>query len=417
MEYIKQPVSIILWAIFLCNVSIAAPSPLAKRISLSAQGISVQNALKQVETRAGIKLMYNSQLLSDKPPVTASFNDISVRRALQLIINDGNIIFYELDKYIVIAQRRDVPQGVLFQKAIASASAPTMLNAINDTLHIYDTVQVIDSVRTSVTETLRIYDTVRVEIPKMKETAKKKSTRTAICADVMPAYHTTLGSSQSIGQLSFGGQALVVWRQKHLDIGAGLGILMQRGAMQRYYQRETVDSVLYNANKAVTHKYETGRYYYVNELGETVTQILYDSVAVTVPYQWYNRIETSETVSQTVRHQILWLSTPIRMSIHTEAGKKTDLGINFTVSPTLSVLRSGQILLSDESLIAADKQSIASYALFASIAPSISYRFNKQSQAYIMPSLQIAASSYATGQQYISLLAGVSVGTLFSIGK
>lgn len=406
----------IIIALLLCQTA-AAQSPLAKRISLSVQNASVQDALKQVEARAGVKIMYNSQILAGKPPVSISVKDVPVRRALQLIINDGTILFYELDKYIVIAQRRDVPQGVLFQKAIAQAPQAEVLAAVNDTLRIYDTIQVVDSVHTAISDTLRIYDTVHVEQPKPKEPAKKSPSRLAASAELMPAYHTTIGSSQSLGQVSFSGQALILRKQKHFDIGAGLGIVAQRGAMQYNYQQETVDSTLHEATKTVVHRYETGRYYYINGSGATVTQILYDSVAVTVPYQWYSRERTVETVTQTVRHQTLWLCVPIRAALHTDTGKKIDAGISLTLSPTLAVQTGGQLIRSDSSIASADKQTVAGFTVFASIAPSISYRLNKQAQAYIMPTLQLSAGSYIRGERYTALLAGVTIGTAFSLAK
>ncbi len=407
----------ILLALVLCTSAAAAPSPLAKRISISAQNESVQSVLKHVETLAGVKIMYNSQILAGKQPVSISAKDVTVRRALQLIINDGNLLFYELDKYIVIAQRRDVPQGVLFQKAIAQTAPEATLSAVNDTLLIYDTVQVVDSVHTTVSDTLRIFDTVRIERPKTKEPAKKTPSRLAVSAELMPAYHTALGNSQSLGQIAFSGQAMIIRKQKYLDFGAGLGIVVQRGAMQYNYQQETVDSTLHEATKTVVHRYETGRYYYVNGSGQTVTQILYDSVSVPVTYQWYTRERTAQTAAQTVRHQIIWLSLPIRASLHTEAGKKIDAGISLTLSPAMAVQSGGSLILSDGSIAPAGKQTVAAFTVFASIAPSISYRIGKQAQVFAMPTMQMSAASYIRGEHCTAFMAGLSIGTVISLGK
>lgn len=417
MAFYQRTFIYILLALVLCTSAAAAPSPLAKRISISAQNESVQSVLKHVETLAGVKIMYNSQILAGKQPVSISAKDVTVRRALQLIINDGNLLFYELDKYIVIAQRRDVPQGVLFQKAIAQTAPEAVLSAVNDTLVIYDTIQVVDSVHTAVSDTLRIYDTVRVEQPKAKEPAKKTPSRLAISAELMPAYHTALGSSQSLGQIAFSGQAMIIRKQKHLDFGAGLGIVAQRGAMQYNYQQETVDSTLHEATKTVVHRYETGRYYYVNGSGQTVTQILYDSVSVPVTYQWYTRERTAQTVAQTVRHQIVWLSLPIRASLHTDAGKKIDAGISLTVSPAMAVQSGGSLILSDGSIAPAGKQNVAAFTVFASIAPSISYRIGKQAQVFAMPTMQMSAASYIRGEHCTAFMAGLSIGTVISLGK
>ncbi len=392
----------------------ASASSLTTTISLYAKDESLQDVLKKIETLADVKIMYNSKILHNHSPITVNIRSITVRSALQTIINDSDLLFYELDKYIVITQRRDVPNGVIFQQAVLDPTITETRRAINDTFQFFDTLRISDTVRVLIFDTLHIVDTIQIRTDKSKEVASNNRSTLMISAEFMTAYQMMAGLSTDKPQASFSSQTMVHRKCKNWSCGFGVGYFIQRGGSRKQTTVITRDSLRNKSSETVVHKYPSGTYYYVQN-GDTVPIIVYDSVTVTVPYEWFDYTINSTTSVQDYRYNISWLSLPLRIEFLTDSPKHINAGISLTVSPSISVFSNGQIVASDGSIKEVNRNYIQSFTVFASIAPIVSINLNRQAKFFVSPTIQSSLSTVFKHNPSLSVAAGLNAGISFKL--
>ena len=80
------------------------------KISLQKQGISVIDALKEVERQSGLSIGYNDSALEGTPPVDLSLKDAPLREALTQILAGTECSFEIKDRYIKIVPKPVTPE-------------------------------------------------------------------------------------------------------------------------------------------------------------------------------------------------------------------------------------------------------------------------------------------------------------------
>lgn len=424
----KKYISRILLCIsFLLSFSqFASSSPsvlLSKKISISTQNEPINLVLKQIEQIAGIKFMYNSGIIVNKPPVTLSLKNTSIRKALQIILNDPEIVFYEVDNYIIISFRKDVPQETLFHRAIVESTTPTQeyWKAINDTLKILDTVKVFDTIVFHKLDTLHVYDTIHIKkteqsvVIKDKDKIKEKKSL-SINAEITPFAHSTLNNSNDITQFSYQAQILLEKNKKNLSFGVGLGYFAQKGASFLNTQTTRKDSTLHEDVKTEVHRFITGHYFYIDNKGDTIRVEIWDSVTVKIPYSWYSHETITTETENTFKYTVSWITFPFRFTYKTNSRKKIDAGISVTITPSIAVNHGGKYY-SNDTIIEVKKNSVSAFNLFTSLSPSLYFNINRKTQFYVSPTIQSSILSTYTNEKYYSFGLGLTIGLSINIMK
>jgi hypothetical protein len=111
-------------------------------------------------------------------------------------------LFYELNNYVIISLRNEIPGRNNFERSISEQSERTYpIKSINDTLRVFDTLSfvVFDTIL------IKVYDTIHVQSKHYKENKVEKHIKkkiSFISAEVSPLYQITLNNSD-IGNISF----------------------------------------------------------------------------------------------------------------------------------------------------------------------------------------------------------------------
>jgi hypothetical protein len=406
--------------------TLVASSILSKRISITAVNEPIQSVLSRIEKDAEVRFMYNSKQLQGVPPLNFKLTNATIKHILQVAINDKNIVFYELNKYIVIAKPREVPRGTKFEQAIeheplADVAKPPIADVVKPPT-VADTIHIIDTVTVTVFDTIIVTDTQVVSIaapsqPKTKQTNPEKS-RTSnfwLQAELLPAYQFMLGNSKDKGLTSLVASGIVSYRRDNFSAGLGIGTFVQRGTAYNSRTETILDSTLHKASKTETHRYVTGQYYYTDQNGATKHVTVYDSVTVTVPYQWYSTSATHRSTEVRSVYSATWLTFPLRLAAYTSSRKAMNVGLALTLAPALCVAASGNVNNSDSSATAATG-NIHSFTVFASALPYLALKAGKSASFYVGPSVQSSLVTPVVGSSYLSMTFGIAIGVEMRVG-
>lgn len=379
---------------------------LSKRLSIDVKNQTVEQVLHLVETKASVLFMYNPQMFNAKRRLTLQLH-ASVQEILQHVINNKELVFYEMNNYIVITTKHEAPKQIQYISAALTESAAK--SQIVDTVRIYDTIVINDTIRVSVVDTITVYDTIRnIKSPVKEKTAEKTATSKSdaiatvnnrsffISSDFGPQYSDLLPDAGWLSDMSFAARGAVGCKWDNLSVSVGLGLLWQRGGSLGTKQITTRDSTVISDTAHVMQRYKKGDYWYYNGT-DSVQQTIYDSVMIQVPYTWYKTSIHSATIDSSVAHNILWLTIPCRLGYEWMISRKTNVGVSLCASPAFAVQRSGSIY--DPK--AASYRSINQYGIrlfnvLLALEPSVSYALSKKLSFQIVPVLQLSAISIFT---------------------
>lgn len=419
----KYCISILLLcaACLIFQASLFASGIFNQKISLSVTNKPLPEVLKIIEQKAEIRFMYNTSLLNGKLPITVTLTNVTIKQVLQTIINDKQLVFYELQKYVVIARKVDVPQHVHFVSAVPvqeiSDNIP-LHKIIIDTLHVIDTTFYVDTNRVTIVDTLIIRDTLRetaAPIIPHPQPALKTQLSYSLVADVQPSFQTMLHNPKDEGQPSFASNLLLQVTRKTISIGMGLGIAVQQGTASSVVENSTVDSTLNHGSKTEVHRYQTGDYYYMKD-GKTIHEILYDSVSITVPYSWYSYNKTTTRTESKSIYSITWISIPVRIHYDVPTKSKLHCGLALTIHPSVAIKTSGQLYFASQGVTKTLlKEDIQSLALFASLAPTVSYWITPTASFFVCPSVQYSLLKTVKGEEYHGISMGLQCGVIIKI--
>lgn len=406
--------SIICLSCCFCTKGICASGILQKRLSVNISKQPLSELLRTIEAEAGVRFMYNPQLLANKPAVSIRLTNATLKRILQVAINDDETVFYELNKYIIIARKVEVPRGVTYEQAAVSPADEPARQLYTDTIHIHDTAY--HTVEKTITDTIRIYDTVRVQRPAAQTVSapqpmmpKTPATKPhfAMQLELCPMVQKTASNPQDAGAPSLLASSILTYTNKNLCIGIGIAYFRQKGAARLTQTETRLDSTLNTATKTQTVRYESGYYFYTDSNGNTARRTLYDSATVDIPYQWYSYTQTAQTSDAPSAYTAAWIGIPLRIGYITGQSGKLGAGIDATCTPSLPVSQSGSINTSAPGRPSAQMTgSHADFALFASIAPYASYSISRRATIRLGAIAQISLMTVVRGEQYYSIASG-----------
>jgi len=374
---------------------------LSKRISINVQKQSIEKVLHLIEKKAEVQFMYNPQMFNLKKVVTLQLQNSSIKEILQNLINNKDIVFYEMGKYIVLTNKLQAPVQANVISAIPSTQQldyidkTTQHRLILDTIHTYDTIKINKTVtnRVNVFDTITIFDTVRTFIKKEIPTnsvSTKAVSNTKWFSEIAyaPTYSDLLTNSKWLSDLSMSTRLSIGIEHNNISFSIGVGSLWQRGLSVISETSLTVDSILQKDSVKIIQKYKTGDYYYI--IGnDTIHKVIYDSSLVTIPRHWYNKTQHSTVKETTVNYSILWITIPCKFAYNWSITKKShfDLGLCFT--PAFAFKKYGQIYsLDDNNTVPTSKIKLATVAFFISIEPAFSYSLSNSIALNISPILQ-----------------------------
>jgi hypothetical protein len=339
--------------LFICQAAMPTPPALNRLIDITVKEQPLGNVLRQLETETGLRFVYNPAILNRSGTVSLSLQKTSLRSALQEIINDGSLVFYQHEGYIVISTRRDLPKGTEFVYAKPATSSGVVYTSITDTLTLVDTIVYIDTVRLVVWDTIRVYDTLTAKMPAPGQKPNSMRSLWQISAEQFNGISFLSGQVESKpGFFNF--TRLIAQRSiGRFFVGAGAGYMRHSGATAYTSYSQRTDSILYSAQVSHTHVYELGRYYLVVPGADTAWIVLYDSVQLSMPYNWYGYSNTTVSATAIKRHSLSWLSIPIRAGFSTPVSNATDAGAWFGLSPAIALRHSGSIAKKHGQTIAA----------------------------------------------------------------
>ena len=429
LSLLKHKVFLLLIILFGAGISsvYAGSVFLSKSVNLSVQNVTLEQALHQIEERTGVQFMYNPRMLKSNRKVSIQ-KQASVQELLQQLINNNELVFYELNNVVVITSRREAPKQVQVVSAAPAAPTPTTVvvhKTVYDTVTISRTVTVYDTSRLIVTDTVRVYDTVKPTIKPLAESKENKSEATASSADVIssvgiknlfitleggPQYSDLMPNYTWLSDLSLSGRAMIGCKWDNLFVSMGVGVLWQRGGSIGSKLTIYTDSTLMRDTIKVMQKYKVGEYWGFNDKGIYEHKEIFDSVLVDVPRQWFNVRRREVKTDSTIGHRVTWVTLPCRIGGEWTFSRKTMMGISLCVSPAFSVLNEGYVFDDKTNRYRTVKDfGLKSFALFLSFEPSISYTLSKTLSLQIVPIVQLSAGSIFTKEAYY-LSAGTFVG-------
>ena len=386
---------------------------LSRRINLNVQKKSIETVLHLVEKKTNIQFMYNPQMFNLKRLVSVSLQNSTLQEVLQVVINNKELVFYEMGKYIVITNKRQAP----IQTDVVSAYLPIISNQIKeennrqlivDTIHFYDTIKITKTK----TERLVIYDTIRIydTITKMVRPVVSQSEIISVdkpsnskwfaqiafgpsCADLLP-------QTKWIADLSLSAQGVVGYKRNNVNVSIGLGGFWQHGASKSYQASISSDSILQRDTIFVMQKYRTGNYYYIVGT-DTIYKEIFDSTMTAVPRQWYKTIQHEKNTETLVSYSIYWIIIPCKIEYEWTLSKRMTLGLGISVSPAFAIRKYGELYVPELQKTASIVQSgIRSFALFGSIESSFSYAVSKTVSIQCIPIVQFSVRSLMNESAY-----------------
>jgi hypothetical protein len=390
---------------------------LSKRISLTVQKQTIEKILHLVETKAKIQFMYNPQMFNLKKLVSVSLQNSSLQEVLQVIINNKELVFYEMGKYIVITNKHEAPVQANAIVAFSSINLTNSGNAQNpqllvDTIHFYDTVKVTktETKRIVIQDTVKIYDTItkirtqvvpQTVVPtEAPRTEKTVASHWFAEASFAPLYADMLPQNKWIADLSLSAQASVGYKRERLNFSVGVGGLWQHGASKNNYTSSSYDSVIQRDTVFIVVKYKTGDYYYIVG-ADTIHKVVYDSTKSAVPRQWYKTKQHEKNTETTVGYSVYWVIIPCKIEYEWALSKKMNFGLGLSVSPAFAIKKYGQLYdPKQQKTVYIAQSGIASFALFSSLEPSFSYSLSKNIAVQFTPIVQFTVRSLMSESAY-----------------
>jgi len=379
---------------------------LSKRISVNVQKQSLENILFEIEKKADIQFMYNPKILNITRILTVQFDNIPIREILQSIINNKDLVFYEMGKFIVItskAKAKDV-------KNVVAAVLPSNEETVKTikTVVFYDTLRTTfrDTIKLSIIDTTKIFDTIKVISNVQKTTTKLPITPVPVKlqyfveADFAPLYTDILPDSKWKGDLSFSGQMSFGVKRNNLHVSIGIGSMWQRGYSPKSIKTTTRDSVLIRDTVQLQEKYILGDYYYI-KAGDTIRTVVYDSSVIDIPRHWYNKTEHTTIEYTSVSYSFVWITIPIKVEYQWAMTKKIGFGLGLSVIPAFAVKTKGEIFVpSLGTAVPISTSGLKSYSVFTSFEPSFSYALTKKLSVHCTPIFQMSVKSILNEKAY-----------------
>ena len=390
---------------------------LSKRISLHMQKQTLETVFLEIEKRADVQLMFNPQLLNANRIISVDLQNTSLKEVLQSIINNSDFVFYELGQTIVIttkhkaSKRNDVIPAILpADKSINQKNAVTI-----KTVTFFDTIRttINDTNRISIIDTIKRYDTVKVLSALQQPTQKqnlavpqKVKLLWFIDLSMAPLYSKLLPLGNWKGDVSFSGQMVVGVKRNNMSFSVGVGSFWQRGSSWHTSSTMTTDSVLQQDTIHKMERYRIGDFYSVKGK-DTILTPMYDSSVVAIPRRWYNKTQHSNTTQLIVGYSIVWLTIPCKIEYEWPMTKKATFRLGLCVIPAFAIKTEGQLYLAKlEKAVSIASSGINSFALFASIEPSLSYALTKSFSIHFAPIIQSTVRSIMNEKAYVYSFGG-----------
>jgi hypothetical protein len=190
---------------------------------------------------------------------------------------------------------------------------------------------------------------------------------------------------------------------------------LQRGRQKHTKNNDYLDSTFHSSVENKIHKFVIADYYYINSLGDTVHNIIYDSVAISVPYSWYSYSKRTTYSQLLEEYSISWLTLPIRFGYLGMNNRIVNLGFLCEITPSIAINSSGKIFLSSSNnILENDIKFITSYNLFMSCSPIIQIGKPKERLIFtITPKVQYSFLSTYINEKYKSLSIGIGLGVQY----
>jgi hypothetical protein len=379
---------------------------LSKRISLNVQKQSLENVLFEIEKKADIQFMYNPKMLNISRIVSAQFQDVSLREILQSIINNKDLVFYEMGKFIVITSKLKAKDA----KNVFTAILPTdqdMRKTIK-TVVFYDTVTTTfkDTIRVSIVDTTTIFDTVKVisngqkALTKLPVVAVPVKLQWFAEADFAPLYADILPDSKWKGDLSFLGQMAIGVKRNNIHFSIGIGSMWQRGYSPKIIYTTSIDSVIQRDTVQLMEKYILGDYYSIHDK-DTIRTVVYDSSVIAIPRHWYNKTEHTTVEYTSVSYSIVWVTIPIKVEYEWTVTKKMAFRLGLSIIPAFAVKTKGELYVpSLGTAIPINTSGLKSYSVFTSLEPTLSYALTKKLSVHCTPLFQMSIKSILNEKAY-----------------
>ncbi|MGO4292003.1 SusC/RagA family TonB-linked outer membrane protein [Chitinophaga sp. RAB17] len=123
----------------LCWASpLAAQSALEKKVSATFKEQPLSAVLQQLGKKAGVRFVYNDQVLGKSKPVTATFRESTLKQVLSSLLPADQISFELVDDKFIILKVKSLPKATLNNTDIVPA--PTVNAAVTDTFIVKGTV-------------------------------------------------------------------------------------------------------------------------------------------------------------------------------------------------------------------------------------------------------------------------------------
>ena len=388
---------------------------LSKRINISVSKQTTQNVLTLIEKKSGVHFMYNPQMVNLKKVVSLDIKNGSIQHVLQILINNRDVVFYEMGNYVVITHKNQAP----VQANIISAFLPKSdsLNAnskmVIDTIHMYDTIVVNKTQYKNIEifDTVKVFDTVKIvsqtKINKNEPTVSISTNnkyRNNIEFEVSPVYSVITKNKNLKPEVGFAGR--ILWERntnKKITCGIGVGAMLQQGFSLIKKTEISVDSIKKTDTVQVYVKYKKGDYYYI--IGnDTIYKAIYDSTLVDVSQEWYEKSNHKKETEEKINYTLLWMTLPLKLAYKVANTEIFSFWMNVYIVPALAVKKYGYVSSGNN----INKQSIESvdfkeYMLSVSIEPAIKCKLTRtvyfKASPFIQMSLNpVVKSGYLIGQ-------------------
>jgi len=381
---------------------------LSRRISLTIQKQSIDKVLRLVEKKAHVQFMYNPQMFNLKQTISVQIQNSTLQELLQTVINNKELVFYEMGNYIVITNKLQAPIQANVVAAFLTRKDDKAKDASNhlvvDTIHFYDTIPIIknETIRNIIQDTIKVYDTItKVTTKTVLPTAISTTTEIPESINSLwfaqaafaPLYGNVIQNSNWKGNLSNATQAMVGVKMNHVRISIGLEAMMQHGSSKSSQSSNSTDSVLQRDTIHVMQKYKTGDYYSI--VGkDTIHKVIYDSALVAVPQKWYNKTQHEKVIESIVIYSIYWIIIPFRIEYEWPMSKKMTVSLGLSVSPAFAIKKYGQIYSPQRNtIVSASQAGISSFTVFSSFEPSFSFALTKTVSVQLTPVVQCSLRS------------------------
>ena len=382
---------------------------LSKLISVNIQKQTTEKALLIIEKKAGVHFMYNPQMFNTQKTVTLKLQNATLKEILQCLINNKDMVFYEMGKYIVITNKHQAPMQAIVIPAFPSIVKPTETETVAhrvilDTIHTYDTIKITKTKHVVIYDTLKVYDTITKIIPKEAPVLVVVTPSTKIKNEwfgevsISPQYSDIIPEAKNLGDLSLSANVNFGCKHNNIECKIGVGGYWQRGISESEKSTKVVDYELRKDTIQMWQKYKIGDYYDLQ--GNHIVK--YDSTYISVPRQWYNITERNSTVITHVGYSIKWVIIPCHFKYIWQVSKRTSAGVGLGLTSAFVTSKTGFIYDSNSNkCVDISTKKFKSFALFASFEPSISYSLSKTFSIEFGPFIQTSIRSIMNEQSYV----------------